>query len=142
MVELKCPRDGEALESGEVSGHPVESCPRCKGMYLERGELNEVAEPIPGDIELSTVDLDSFEHDDRYGIAVCPRCAPLEMKKVELVGDSGIILDYCTNCGGFWLDDHELETVNAEIRRLNETAAEVHDPPWLFLVRLAASVTG
>ena len=142
MIELKCPRDGELLVSQEVSDHPVEACPRCKGMFLERGELNEVAEPIPGDLELSTLDLDTFQHEDRSAVAVCPRCAPIEMKKVEFVGDRGIILDHCTTCGAFWLDDHELETINAEIRRLNETAAKVHDPPWLFLVRLAASVTG
>jgi len=142
MIELKCPRDGEVLVAREVSDHAVAACPRCQGIYLERGELNEVAEPIPGDVELSTVDLDTFEHEDRAAIAACPRCAPLQMKKVEFVGDGGIILDYCTKCGGFWLDDHELDTINAEIKRLLDTSQEVHDPPWLFLVRLAASITG
>ena len=136
-----CPRDGETLEKKEVHGHPVQACPRCEGMYLGPGELNELAEPIPGDLEISSVELDSFEHPDTTPPGPCPRCRPSMMKKVEFVDYSGIILDYCPICHGFWLDGHELESINDEVRRLNETAEEVHDPPWLFLVRLMASVT-
>lgn len=141
MAEMPCPRDGDALQEREVAGHPVLACPRCEGMYLGPGEINEVAEPIPGDLEISTLDLDTFDHPEGGAPAPCPRCRPAEMEKVEFVDYSGIILDYCPGCRGFWLDGHELEAINREIRRLNETAAQVHDPPWLFLARLMAGVT-
>ncbi len=141
MAQLICPRDGENLVSQEVEGHPVQACPRCEGIYLEPGELNEIAEPIPGDLEVSTLELDTFDHPDSSAPGACPRCRPVTMKKVEFVDYSGIILDHCPQCRGFWLDGHELESINREVRRLNKTASEIHDPPWLFLVRLMASLT-
>lgn len=140
-VAMQCPRDGELLIQEEVAGHPVDACPRCRGMYLERGELNEVAEPIPGDLEISTVELDSFKHPDSTPPGPCPRCRPQRMDKVEFVDYTGIILDYCPRCHGFWLDGHELESINEQIRTFKETAEEVHDPPWLFLVRLMSAIT-
>lgn len=141
MAELICPRDGASLGHREIEGHAVSSCPTCEGIFLEPGELNEIAEPIPGDLEISTLEQDTFDHPEGPEEAPCPRCRPQLMRKVEFVDYSGIILDHCLRCRGFWLDGTELESINEEVRRLNETAAEVHDPPWLFLVRFMSSLT-
>jgi Zn-finger nucleic acid-binding protein len=120
---------------------PVEAqaCPRCDGLFLEQGQLNQVTEPIPGDLEFSTVDLDTFQHEDTYPPATCPHCR-LAMDKVEFNIDSNLILDYCRHCQGFWLDGAELDAINQEVRRLNTTAAEIHDPPWLWLVKALYTV--
>ena len=112
----------------------VSICPDCGGLLLERGELNRIAEPTEGDLEFSSVDLDSFQHEDEYGPIHCPRDTDTLMRKVEFVVETNIILDYCDRCQGFWIDGRELTRINAEVAELNRAAAEVSDPP---LVRLS-----
>jgi Zn-finger nucleic acid-binding protein len=102
-------------------------------MFLEHGQLNKLAEPTPGDLEFSTVDLDTFQHDDEYGPINCPRDNTI-MRKVDFNIDTAIILDYCPTCHGFWLDAKELASINEEVKRLNEAGAEVPDP---LLVRIS-----
>ena len=81
--------------------------------------------------------------DDENGRRMDPVLVIKEVQAAgfEFVDYTGIILDHCPQCRGFWLDGAELESINEEIRRLNETASEIHDPPWLFLVRLMSSLT-
>lgn len=103
-------------------------------MFFERGELNRIAEPTAGDLEFSSVDLDSFQHEDEYGPIRCPRDTGLPMRKVEFNIGTNIILDYCDRCHGFWIDGRELTRINAEVADLNRASVEVDDPP---LVRLS-----
>ena len=125
---MNCPRDAEVvLEMKPVGETSVATCPRCGGMYLEHGQLNKLAVPTPGDLEFSTVDLDTFEHQDEYGPINCPR-DHTTMRKVDFNIDTTIILDYCPTCHGFWLDAKELASINEEVKRLNEAGAEVPDP--------------
>lgn len=102
-------------------------------MYLRHGELNEIAPPTHGDLEFSTIDLDTFDHPDDHGAIVCPADGNT-MSKVDFNVDSAIILDYCTKCLGFWLDAGELARINEEVQRLNVAEEEIPDP---LLVRLS-----
>ncbi|MCB1055097.1 MAG: zf-TFIIB domain-containing protein [Acidobacteria bacterium] len=136
-----CPRDGSETVIEEHGDAKVDTCPQCGGMFLHRGELNKVAEPIPGDLEFSTLDLDTFDHPDDRPPIPCPNCDNPQMDKVEFNIESGLILDYCGRCGGFWLDGDELDRINQEVRELNETAREIHDPAWLWVARLLSGIT-
>ena len=89
--------------------------------------------PLGENLEFSTVDLDTFQHDDEYGLIACPRDQTM-MRKVDFNIDTTIILDYCPTCHGFWLDAKELASINEEVKRLNEAGAEVPDP---LLVRIS-----
>ncbi len=40
---MKCPKDGFDLESREFHGVVIETCPHCKGMWLDAGELDAVS---------------------------------------------------------------------------------------------------
>ena len=102
-------------------------------MYLIQGELNRIAQ-TSGDVEFSTIDLDSFQHEDGEGPVTCP-VDTTPMAKVEFNIYSGIILDYCATCRGFWVDARELSRINDEVRALNEAAEQVPDPPLLRLVQ-------
>jgi Zn-finger nucleic acid-binding protein len=93
-------------------------------MFLDHGELNRIAEPTSGDLEYSTVHMESFEHSDAFEVTSCPRCRDVEMSKVEFNIHTGIILDYCEDCRGFWLDGTELGRINEEVRELNEGDGE------------------
>ena len=92
-----------------------------------------VRAPTEGDLEYSTVHDESFKHDDHFGPVVCPRCGETPMGKVEFNIHTGIILDYCRHCRGFWLDGPELERVNREVRKLNEPGRDARGPAiqWL-----------
>lgn len=132
---MKCPRCETPTTVREVGDAKLDVCTTCQGMFLDRGELNKVAVPTDGDLEYATVDLDSFDHADRFGPTTCPRCESERMKKVEFNIHTHIVLDFCERCQGFWLDGRELDRINDEVRRLNEAARQVADPPMLWFAK-------
>ena len=130
---MHCPRDHSELETTSLHETPVEKCPLCAGMFVRHGTLNRIADPTAGDLEFSTLDGDTFQHEDAHGETVCPNDSSV-MRKVDFNVDTSIILDYCSTCEGFWLDGDELERINEEVKRLNALHDEIPDP---LLVRLS-----
>jgi uncharacterized protein len=49
---MKCPADGETLVIADRSGIEIDYCPKCRGVWLDRGELDKIidrsATVIPG----------------------------------------------------------------------------------------------
>ncbi|MEM9055149.1 MAG: zf-TFIIB domain-containing protein [Pseudomonadota bacterium] len=45
---MKCPVDGETLVITERSGVEIDYCPTCRGVWLDRGELDKIIEHIDG----------------------------------------------------------------------------------------------
>jgi hypothetical protein len=41
---MKCPVDGETLVMTERSGVEIDYCPKCRGVWLDRGELDKIIE--------------------------------------------------------------------------------------------------
>ncbi|WP_085370062.1 zf-TFIIB domain-containing protein [Leifsonia sp. NCR5] len=41
---MKCPVDGETLVLSERSGIEIDYCPTCRGVWLDRGELDKIIE--------------------------------------------------------------------------------------------------
>ena len=41
---MQCPVDGEVLVIAERSGVEIDYCPRCRGVWLDRGELDKIIE--------------------------------------------------------------------------------------------------
>lgn len=39
---MKCPKDGSDLTQETISGIKIEKCPLCEGIFLDRGELEEL----------------------------------------------------------------------------------------------------
>ncbi|OZB17796.1 MAG: hypothetical protein B7X53_05285 [Hyphomonas sp. 34-62-18] len=39
---MKCPVDGETLTIAERSGVEIDYCPKCRGVWLDRGELDKI----------------------------------------------------------------------------------------------------
>lgn len=67
---MNCPVDGETLQMTERQGVEVDYCPRCRGVWLDRGELDKIIER--GSDELAAVaprgddrDRDRDDDDDR-----------------------------------------------------------------------------
>lgn len=41
---MKCPVDSETLVMTERSGVEIDYCPKCRGVWLDRGELDKIIE--------------------------------------------------------------------------------------------------
>ena len=41
---MKCPVDGETLVMTDRSGVEIDYCPKCRGVWLDRGELDKIIE--------------------------------------------------------------------------------------------------
>ena len=64
---MKCPIDGNTLQIAERQGVEIDYCPECRGVWLDRGELDKIIDrsapqtPEPA----SRGDMDAgFGHDD------------------------------------------------------------------------------
>lgn len=133
---MTCPHHHDVdLETRTVHDVEVDLCPVDGGMYLDRGELDKIAEPHSGDLEFSTVGLDTFDHEDEHGPIHCPRDPSVQMKKVEFNILTNIILDYCEVCRGFWIDARELARINETVRELEEAEDEMGDPPMIWFAK-------
>jgi uncharacterized protein len=42
--DMKCPNDGATLTMSERSGIEIDYCPECRGVWLDRGELDKILE--------------------------------------------------------------------------------------------------
>jgi hypothetical protein len=118
---MNCPNCKTPLKLVGYEGIGVETCEACGGEWLDAPELakilalrkvkftekerQEVAEAttIMG-VRLASVDRN----------LVCPKCGATT-DPVNYGGDTGIIIDRCTSCGGIWLDKDELEKVQQVI---------------------------
>ena len=71
---MNCPVDNEMLQMTERSGVEVDYCPRCRGIWLDRGELDKILARADREFDDDGHDYDrdrDREHDrdddrDRY----------------------------------------------------------------------------
>jgi len=46
---MQCPTDGTTLVMSERSGIEIDYCPQCRGVWLDRGELDKIIERSAGE---------------------------------------------------------------------------------------------
>ena len=46
---MKCPNDGATLTMSERSGVEIDYCPECRGVWLDRGELDKILDRAAAD---------------------------------------------------------------------------------------------
>lgn len=62
---MNCPVDNEVLQMSERSGVEVDYCPRCRGVWLDRGELDKILERAEREFRpRARDDDDDFDRDD------------------------------------------------------------------------------
>ena len=114
---MNCPNCGASLRSIVYEGIEIETCDSCEGEWLDADELKKVVkirevkfdpEERRALVESTTITGVPLKDVDRD--LVCPKCGETT-DAVNYGGDSGIIIDRCTGCGGFWLDKGELEKI-------------------------------
>ncbi len=123
MASSSCPRCVGDLETKSINDVEVDVCGACAGVYLDRGELNQLGTHTEGDIEFCTVRDGLLETEDGQGVAHCPKCEGRPaMGKVECLSETAVVLDYCEGCGGLWLDEGELEQINQHLLKPHQTS--------------------
>jgi len=103
-------------------------CESCMGFWVKSGDLNKLIKHKHGDIEFSSID--HHMHKDTHGIMKCIYCNDQAMIKSNFIEYSDIILDYCEECGAFWIDNGELEKMqqyinNIESNQKNQSLTEI-----------------
>ena len=63
---MQCPIDGTTLVMADRSGVEIDYCPQCRGVWLDRGELDKIIErsagptpPPPPSAQISERDYDT-----------------------------------------------------------------------------------
>ena len=118
---MKCPICENQLDTIEYEGIVLETCDVCCGEWLNADELDKVTcirekkfneeecRAIAESLTITGVRIDDVDRD-----LVCPNCSCIT-DAINYGGDTGIVLERCAGCGGFWLDDGELEKVQMVI---------------------------
>lgn len=70
MSSFTCPVDGATLVPMERQGIEIDHCPTCRGVWLDRGELDKILErsaaPVSASRDERQYDDRRREQDDRY----------------------------------------------------------------------------
>lgn len=117
---------------GEIK---YDACDKCGSLWLDRGELDKMAFQVDGSIESCSEEKDD-QPDPRP--LKCPRCDNSTLDRVRFLGYPDIILHYCRNCGGFWLDGGELNIIDAKLKNImpvsgkgfSDFVNKIHVPYW------------
>lgn len=112
MTALYCPRCQTELVRRFYKGEiEVDSCPECRGMWLDLNELDR--------LEDTAFDNDLYKgsliHNAHAGGRCCPHCGAVMQEFEYRLHD--LRLDYCPNQHGFWLDAGEEERVMEIMRQ-------------------------
>ena len=104
---MQCPRCDVGLKEtapGEYGFVALDICPDCNGAWFDKGELNRLDESVWTDAEHEIQMRDSVAGHEGLG---CPSCDG-DLRAISPVDVPDLIIDRCTTCRGFWLDDGEL----------------------------------
>ena len=72
---MKCPIDGSELVISERQGVEIDYCPQCRGVWLDRGELDKILErmAVPRPEERPAAYSDNRSYGDNRGYSDDPR---------------------------------------------------------------------
>lgn len=102
-----CPKCDVALLILRFKEIEVDFCDRCRGLWLDAGEIERLLEQTGASAD--DVVLRALNHPAhaRHGQHLCPRCD----KRLDSVAVADVTLDRCPRGHGIWFDDGELNQV-------------------------------
>lgn len=120
-------------------------CEKCGSLWLDKGELDKMAFDVEGSIEYSSKE----SAQTKEGQKKCPRCEEIDLTNVYFLGYSDILLDYCPNCGGFWLDGGEISLINKKLEEITDVKGKgfseflnnIHLPYWFKRIKRKSTKT-
>ena len=111
-----CPACGNALNLYTVFSMEFEGCPKCKGIWLIKDELRQLKNREDASLRWLN---DEIENIEKLGAIAtkrpCVKCKSCLMAAV-VFGKSSIVVDWCPQCHGIWLDRGEFGAITAYLK--------------------------
>lgn len=140
--QRRCPRDGMALTEVSYEGERVDQCPKCRGIWCDDGELQQIVNRR--EIRFSSSQKQAAVQAQRKAtereLIVGLRCVDCgkPMIRSNYAYTSGILLDYCPSGHGVWLDHGEIEQIQAFAEQVSDEAHE-HKEKYAKMLRAAGA---
>jgi Zn-finger nucleic acid-binding protein len=118
---MKCPRCAEPdLVAKTIETVEFDECPRCGGVWLDQGELEQAKDLVAPD--LRWWDFEIWKHPEQFKLVENPLFCPNDSKEMLAInyGSTNIEIDVCSQCRGIWLDGGEFDKI---IEALNNELA-------------------
>ncbi len=113
-----CPSCGSTLNLYSIFSMQFEGCPKCKGIWLVEDELRKLKNKVAdGSLRWMNDEIASMEK--TAAIATkrsCVKCKTAKMVSV-IFGKSSVVVDWCPQCHGMWLDRGEFDAITDYLRR-------------------------
>jgi Zn-finger nucleic acid-binding protein len=114
---MQCPACQRPLRRFNAGPVTLDGCDGgCGGIWFDYRELGKATRAQP-DLNAKVADIfhDPDVAVDDYAVRSCPRCAGTTLDKKLYSLGSGVIMDRCPKCRGVWLDNGELEKIQAAL---------------------------
>lgn len=108
----QCPACGKPLAEYTVFSVKFEGCPTCKGIWLFNDELRKLKNKVEhGSIRWLNDELNAIDKTNAVASKrLCPKCPSVNLLSV-IFGKSSVVIDWCSQCHGMWLDQGEFAEV-------------------------------
>jgi Zn-finger nucleic acid-binding protein len=112
-----CPVCAQNLFVYSIFSMDFEGCAKCKGIWLIKDELRKLKNKVnEGSMRWLNDEIEDMEKTNaRVTNRSCVKCKTTKMVAV-LFGKSAVIVDWCPQCHGVWLDKGEFEAITAYLR--------------------------
>ncbi len=124
-MKLLCPNCRTEMEPVVIGGVEIDYCPSCHGIWLDEGELQELAKYDAKEFKgVEQILMPPSTEEAQGGLSssvserICPRCN-VKLYTYKYGGNSDIVIDGCPQCGGIWLDAGELAKILNYMRELD-----------------------
>jgi len=114
---MNCPTCRTELTPRTDNGITVDLCHSCQGSFYEIGELRDAKDATLKDGNWLDFEMwkEGEDHHARPSDRHCPSC---DKQMVTVVyGHTGVEVEYCKSCNGFWLDKDEFSKI---VEKLDE----------------------
>ena len=116
---MKCPRCRTALNTSHFHDIEIHTCAACGGEFVPGAMLPRILEMRRTEFD-SAMLLEVEGREPVYGVpaeeldedVACPACSAA-MRPLNYAGDTAVIVDRCDGCDGVWLDQKELDHIQA-----------------------------
>jgi len=112
-----CPACGNTLNLYSISSMEFEGCPKCKGIWLVKDELRKLKNKTNnGSLRWLNDEITDLEKTSAVATKrPCVKCKTVNMVSV-IFGKSSIVVDWCPQCHGVWLDRGEFEGITEYLK--------------------------
>lgn len=109
---MDCPKCHQPMESKSIGNVVIDECLKCRGIWFDPGEIDDVKDGI--EPELRWMDFDLWRAQADFNVAhdplFCPRCKNVALTAVT-EKDSATVIRFCTQCSGTWLNAVDLANI-------------------------------